>query len=488
MALSKTEIDAVVQEIAPILVGGWIQKLSQPHADSLVVEVRTPGHTHSLFVSAEPDISRLHIIRERYPSPPTPPAFCQYLRAHIQGSRIEQIEQVAGDRVVQITLQSKEGCRFLLAALTGKSANLVLLDTDYIVLAILKGGQRRPGQQYVLPKPPAVIGIQEERSSRFKLREQESCPISYAIEQAYQQKEQDRIKERVKNFRLGQVCKAMKKTRRRIRALETDLEKSSHYQGYDRYGELLKGHLANIVRGQTTITVADYFDETLPELVIPLDPEKTAQGNMEAYFKKHRKFETTEREIRPRLVSAEQDLQRLQEELQAINDEAWEPDMETIKSVTFQPPSHTPLPTRRKIKTSQRSGPFKKFLSTDDIPIYVGRNSKENEELTHNFAHSEDTWLHARGTPGSHVIIRLEKGTEVPHQTLRDAATLALQYSDLKKSGKGEVIYTKKKWVKKAKGQPAGTVLVTQEKSLFVNLDSTRLEALKRKSLKHTST
>jgi len=73
----------------------------------------------------------------------------------------------------------------------------------------------------------------------------------------------------------------------------------------------------------------------------------------------------------------------------------------------------------------------------------------------------------------------LGKGTDPPPETLRDAAALALLYSDLKKSGKGEVIYTRRKWVKKAKGQAPGAVIVTQEKSLHVNLDKRRLEALK---------
>ena len=113
----------------------------------------------------------------------------------------------------------------------------------------------------------------------------------------------------------------------------------------------------------------------------------------------------------------------------------------------------------------------------------MGRNARENEELTFKFAHSDDLWLHARGTPGSHVVVRLEKGADPPPETIRDAATLALLYSDLKKSGKGEVIYTRRKWVKKMKGQPAGTVAVTQDKSVFVALDKTRLEALKERSL-----
>ncbi len=76
-------------------------------------------------------------------------------------------------------------------------------------------------------------------------------------------------------------------------------------------------------------------------------------------------------------------------------------------------------------------------------------------------------------------MVRLGKGADPPPETLRDAATLALRYSDLKKSGKGDVIYTRRKWVKKAKGQAPGAVIVTQEESLHIQLDKNRLAALK---------
>jgi predicted ribosome quality control (RQC) complex YloA/Tae2 family protein len=138
------------------------------------------------------------------------------------------------------------------------------------------------------------------------------------------------------------------------------------------------------------------------------------------------------------------------------------------------------MAVRKELRTTdQRRGPFRRFTSTDGLPIFVGRNARENDELTFGLAKSDDLWLHARGTPGSHVVVRLGKGIDPPPETLRDAAMLALLYSDLKKSGKGEVIYTRRKWVKKAKGQAPGAVLVTQEKSLHISLDKTRLELLK---------
>src|SRR5205823_10910509 len=105
-------------------------------------------------------------------------------------------------------------------------------------------------------------------------------------------------------------------------------------------------------------------------------------------------------------------------------------------------------------------GPFRLFVSADGLPIFVGRNAAENEALTFGLARSHDLWFHASGTPGSHVVMRIEKGIAAPPESVRDAATLALQYSDLKKSGKGEVIYATRNTVRKVKGRPAGTVTV----------------------------
>ena len=227
-------------------------------------------------------------------------------------------------------------------------------------------------------------------------------------------------------------------------------------------------------KGQEQITVVDYYDSGLPELVLPLDPSKNAQGNMDDYFKKHRKYLAADREIRPRLEAAEREREALRKELTALQTGTWEP------------PSIPPFPAKRGRKerpktaaSARNPGPYRRFTSADGLPIYVGRNARENDELTFKFAHTDDLWLHARGTPGSHVVVRLEKGAQPPPETVKDAATLALLYSDLKKSGKGEVIYTRRKWVKKMKGQSPGTVSVTQEKSVYATLDRSRLDRLK---------
>jgi predicted ribosome quality control (RQC) complex YloA/Tae2 family protein len=254
-----------------------------------------------------------------------------------------------------------------------------------------------------------------------------------------------------------------------------DLAKAERYKNYDRYGELIKANLGTIRKGQTDVTVVDYFDEELPTLTIPLDQAKTPQGNMDDYFRKHRKQLAAERELRPRIEEGQKELETLRQEMTAIEQGTWQPpDKPHLTPV--RPFSWT---GKRKDRQEQRQGPFRRFTSSDGLAIYVGRNARENDELTFGLAKSDDLWLHARGTPGSHVVVRLGKGNDPPPETIRDAATLALLYSDLKKSGKGDVIYTRRKWVKKAKGQAPGAVIVTQEKSLHVSLEKKRLDALK---------
>ncbi len=479
MALSATEISKVMDECAPVLAGGWIQKMYQPTDRTVVLEIRTPGRTHRLLISCSPDTARIHITTTAFQNPPTPPPFCQFLRAHLQGARIDRIEQLHGDRIVQLALTAKEGPCSLVAELTGKTSNLVVLDEAGRVRRDLNGEKDLVGQLYA-PPPHSQRERGAADQARFSQDLPESLfPLSAAIETHYRTAEGVSIVETARNTRAGILRKSIKKLRRRIEAWHEDLAKAEKYKTYDRYGELIKANLGTIRKGQTDVAVVDYFDEELPTLTIPLDQAKTPQGNMDDYFRKHRKCLAAERELRPRIGEGERELETLKGELTAIEQGTWQPP---------EKPSQIARTTirqregRGKGRQEQRQGPFRRFTSSDGLAIYVGRNARENDELTFGLAKSDDLWLHARGTPGSHVVVRMEKGSDPPPETIRDAATLALLYSDLKKSGKGDVIYTRRKWVKKAKGQAPGAVIVTQEKSMHVSLEKTRLDALKARS------
>ncbi len=479
MALTATEIGSIVQELAPGLAEGWIQKISQPLPDTLILEVRVPGHTRRLLCSLRDGTARVHLVHDNLPNPPTPPSFCQLLRARIQGARIDGIHNLPGDRIVRLDLTSRDGPISLVAELFGRNADLLFLDADARVVATIRHNKDRVGQTY---QPPTAIPSRPSPHDPAALElepqlptDHNPFPLSSRLEILYREREaelshQTQIRQRESGLR-----KNLKKLLRRMAALRRDLEQAGRYEHYARYGELLKANLGLLKKGQTTVSVVDYYDERLPELTIPLDSTKGPQANMDAYFAKYRKFVSAQREIAPRLTQIETEIQQIQAELETMKQGTWQ-----APSTEGRPAGRAPSsPRRTRTASEERRGPFRRFLSSDGHPIFVGRNARENDELTFGLAKSEDLWLHARGTPGSHVVVRLEKGADPPPETIRDAATLALLYSDLKKSGKGDVIYTRRKWVKKSKGQAPGAVTVTQEKSIYVTLDKPRLDALK---------
>jgi predicted ribosome quality control (RQC) complex YloA/Tae2 family protein len=479
VALTTQVIAAVLQEIAPVLKGGWIQKLYQPATLTIVLEIRTPGQTRRLLISCLPETARLHLATAAMPNPPSPPPFCQFLRAHLQGAHVDAITQVEDDRIVRIDLATKAGRRALVAELTGKTANLLVLDDADRIVRDLKGFRDRQGQPY---RPPA--------SAQRPLRIHPSTPVAHAmsdtlfpvsaaIEAQYQDRDAAVSLDAARAAKIGTLKKSIKKLQRRIDAWHDDLTKATKYRDYARYGELLKTNLDLIKKGQREITIVDYFEETLPTLTIPLDSAKTPHGNMDDYFRKHRKYLASMRELHPRIEAGQSELAAMRREFDAIMQGTWQPPPVLTEGGTKR---HDLARSRTKLHSQTRQGPFRRFTSADGLLIFVGKNARENEELTFGLAKSDDVWLHARGAPGSHVVVRLGKGQDVPPETLRDAATLALLYSDLKKSGKGDVIFTKRKWVKKAKSQTAGAVIVTREKSVFVALDRARLEALKARS------
>ncbi len=471
MALHRSDLVLVLAEIAPALRGGWIQKIHQPRPRTIVFDIRSLGQTHRLLISCELDGARLHLTTRPHQNPPMPPPFCQYLRAHFQGARLNEIHQILNDRIVELQMTGKEGPHTIVCELTGQKADMLVLDTERRVLRSLANRRDLVGQPYV-PSVRTVVEGFEGKPARFPGVAGSPFPVSTAIEAFYETQETAVAVDHAKMDRLRSLRKSLKKEQRLIEAWRGDFSKALAYKDYSRYGELLKANLGAITKGLDRITVTDYFDVHFPEVTIPLDPTKSPHSNMDDYFRKHRKYLAAERELKPRIERAELGLARLRQELQEIEQGNWTP------PATPSPRLSVPTSTRARAIAQQR-GLFRRFTSTDGLPIFVGRNARENDELTFGFAKSDDLWLHARGTPGSHVVVRLAKGSDPPLETLRDAATLALLYSDLKKSGKGEVIYTRRKWVKKAKGQAPGAVIVTHEKSLHISLDKTRLEALK---------
>ncbi len=475
MALTAEEIRHVLEEIAPALEGGWVQKVYQPHAEAVSLEIRSRGNTLTLHLSADPETARLHFLSRKYSNPPTPPPFCQLLRAHLEGARIEHLHQVGGDRIVRMDLTREGRPAALVAELTGRTANVLLLDHDDAVRGQLRKGRLTTGEPYV---PPASRGTAARDAGGIQPQQGNggAFPVSAELERRFQERDEAHARARQIDALKTSVRKRLKRVSKRVEALETDLARAERFRTYDRYGELLKSRLGDIPKGAASITVPDYFDPALTEIVLPLDPAKSPKGNMEDYFRKYRKFLGAEKEVRPRLQAAQAEAATLKDRLAALDRGDAPADLPAEDRPRRDRQARAPR------KEQEPARPFRRFATEAGDAILVGRNSRENEELTFGLARSHDLWLHASGVPGSHVVLRLEKRAEVRKESLLDAATLALQYSDLRKSGQGEVLYTYRNHVRKPRGAKPGLVTVTQDKRLYVKLDQKRLKRLKESS------
>ncbi len=512
MGISLIDCTKVVEEIKTMLPGGLLQKIHQPQPFLITFDIRVPGESFSLLISAEPQLARIHLATNKFENPQAPFGFCQYLRSHLEGGRIESIQQEPDDRIVYITIDKSIKKYVLVVALTGNQSNVFVLNEERAILRSLKPSRSEVGEPYIPPsirKPTTSTSPIPTLLREKNVSVQTKCPISIELEQKFQGKLETSRRLEWYKIRNSQIRKALKQATRREQTLEVDLSKAEKYREYQRYGELLKSQLHTLKPRQTIIEVVDYYDPALPTLSLPLNDLKDPVWNMEDYFRKYRKFVSAQEHLQPRLEKTKKEIESFKEELGKLENEELDELVEVpgseISQLKVHPTSLTrPSPQREKgtyktNRTTQKalqnikgfstgepkgkahpqSKHYRTFESSDGLSIFVGKSALDNDFLTLKVAKPHDVWLHARGCPGSHVIIRLEKATDVPHETLRDAATLALFYSDLKKSGKGEVIHTFRKFVKKSKGMKAGAVQVTQEKSIWIELKKERLDRLK---------
>ena len=228
------------------------------------------------------------------------------------------------------------------------------------------------------------------------------------------------------------------------------------------YGELLNTYGYGIQEGEKSFRCLNYYDNT--EITIPLDPTLSAQENAVRYFDKYNKqkrtFEATSRQLEQTEAEIEHlesistflDIARKEEDLAQIKDELTE--YGYIKR-------HFSGGKKQKKAVSR---PFH-YLSSDGFHIYVGKNNYQNEELTFKLASGNDWWFHAKGIPGSHVIVKTE-GKELPDRVFEEAGALAAYYSRGRGQDKVEIDYIQKKNLKKVPGAAPGFVVYHTNYSL----------------------
>lgn len=246
---------------------------------------------------------------------------------------------------------------------------------------------------------------------------------------------------------------------------------------YQLYGELLTANIYSIKKGMTSISLPNYYSENMEEITIPLDSELTPSENAQKYFKRYNKEKRTFAALQTQIAQNDEELAYLESVLTSVNTCLDEQDIKDIREELKDEGYIKRIKQQKGMKSNKHSAPMH-YISSDGFDIYVGKNNKQNDELTLRFAKSCDIWLHTKQIPGSHVII-VTDGKTVPDSTLTQAAMLAAYYSKGQTSSLVPVDYTEKRNVKKPNGAKPGFVIYTTNQTAYITPSADEVEKIK---------
>ncbi|MCD8083917.1 MAG: NFACT family protein [Clostridiales bacterium] len=284
-----------------------------------------------------------------------------------------------------------------------------------------------------------------------------------ALLEAYYAEKNTITRIRQKSVDLRHVVQtALERNERKYDLQRKQLKDTEKRDRFKVYGELLNTYGYELSGGEKKLECLNYY--TGETIRIPLDPQLSAQENSQKYFARYNKLkrtfealtdltEETKREIdHLESIGASLDIASKEEDLVQIREELSE--FGFIKKRA---------PGQKKPKITSRPWHYR---STDGFDIYVGKNNYQNEEVTFRLANGGDWWFHAKGIPGSHVIVRTE-GKELPDRVFEEAGSLAAWYSKGRENEKVEVDYIERRHVKKAAGGAPGFVIYHTNYSLM---------------------
>ena len=248
-----------------------------------------------------------------------------------------------------------------------------------------------------------------------------------------------------------------------------DTEKREKYRIY---GELLNTYGYSAKPGDKSLTAVNYY--TSEPVTIPLDPTLSATENAKKYFDKYGKLKRTYEALSELTTQVKEEIDHLETISTALDIALKEEDLVEIKEELTQSGYIRRKGGTKKAKITSK--PFH-YLSSDGFHIYVGKNNFQNDELTFKFANGNDWWFHAKGIPGSHVVVKTE-GKELPDRTFEEAGRLAAYYSKGREQEKVEIDYVQKKQVKKPAGAKPGFVVYYTNYSLMIDSDISGIEKI----------
>ena len=247
---------------------------------------------------------------------------------------------------------------------------------------------------------------------------------------------------------------------------EKELEATYDRERLRQLGDIVTANIHKIIKGQTIVQCEDFYDEEMKVIDIPISPILSPQQNAAKFYKDYARMKNAEKELTRQIELGEQELHYLKSVLEELNRAQTDAELEEIKRELQDGNYIRGEAGKKKVKQAKLQ-PMR-FESTDGYPIYVGRNNRQNEELTFKLARKDDIWCHASKVHGSHVIISCG-GTTPPDDTITQAAQLAAYYSETTGGQNIAVDVTPVKQVKKIPNGKPGMVIYHTYKTVIAN-------------------
>lgn len=272
------------------------------------------------------------------------------------------------------------------------------------------------------------------------------------------------------------VSTILDRDRKKLDLLLKQLEDTKKREKYRIYGELINTYGYDIEEGARSFTALNYY--TNEEITIPLDETLSARENSIKYFDRYNKLKRTFEATNNLIEEVSAEIAHLESISNSLDIALSEADLSQIKEELSEY-GYIKRKTGAK-KERFTSRPFH-YISPEGYHIYVGKNNYQNDELSFQFASSNDWWFHAKKIPGSHVIVK-SGGKELPDSVFEAAAALAAHYSKARNQEKVEVDYTLKKNLKKPNSAKPGFVIYHTNYSMVISPDISQLNLLQEDS------
>jgi len=500
--LSLEELRRAVPLLEARLRGHRVQAIAQPDATSVVFttyggrSAEGTGAKQRLRLSCRPGCARVGLLERTPAALPTPPAFSQYLRAHVMNAEIAAFRLIGDDRQLAMRLRAREGDFEVLLAIFGRRSNVLLLDAQGRVAAAMRPlANTRPelalGEEWVSPssKPPTV------GENRFADVPDER--VLYAIEEAYADAEDRGEIESLRRDLERAFRKEARAQDRKLAKIAQSLAEAEKAVGLEREGELLKSVLERVKRGDTQVVARDFA--TGEEVSIELDPTRSPADNLQRIFKRYQKAVRSLAKAgaqREEVRAARDEVDTLEDELRAAVREAESERPQALEAFASRPairrllakytPKETSGPSRpgraKEGKLGKRVVPQRlmprRYGTAGGLEVWVGRSDEGNDFLTTRLAAGNDLFFHLDGAPGSHVILRTEGRSDPPSEATLDACELAVHFSKARNATRADVHVVPIKNVKKPKGGKRGLVMVHGGKTIHLRRMQTRLQRI----------